>query len=556
MRLDSLRLRVAAGAAALCAAVAVTAAHADDIFNNVDGSIDATVETLPMSFPGGSSTVTFAVAPTGNGQNPADGKQGCNLTGQTTLVVNVNSSDPTVASVSDNQLTFGSCGDLKQITLTPLKVGTTTISLSQSSNNTGATFDLAPATFSVNVTAPAVSDTTNPTIQFLQTPDGNADWFRTSPASVLVTATDASGISTLSCTLDGNPVAFDAGSTGDSATTKYGRVSTSSEGSHAVACSATDASSNHNAASDSTTLKLDTGDPTVTPDSVVNTTWRNSPLAQTFFASDSVSGLLTGQGLGVNDEFTLTASAESTLDGGGGVIPTVVSKTVEDVAGNSTTRSVSAWIDLTKPVLGVTDNNAASADICSGAPTKPTFQPSDALSGLDLAHTGESWVPAGSASGVGTYTYSASAADNAGNSDSYGPKSYKVAYGGAVGGILQPINTDGSSRFKLGSTIPVKFKIMCGTTPVSNAVASLTVKQGDTAPDPGVDEAISTAAATTGNLFRYDTTGQQYIFNLSTKSGYLNPGATTAVPFSQGTWTLGINLDDGTSRTVKLQLVR
>lgn len=32
-----------------------------------------------------------------------------------------------------------------------------------------------------------------------------------------------------------------------------------------------------------------------------------------------------------------------------------------------------------------------------------------------------------------------------------------------------------------------------------------------------VTEAISTSAATTGNLFRYDSTNEQYIFNLSTK---------------------------------------
>jgi hypothetical protein len=55
-------------------------------------------------------------------------------------------------------------------------------------------------------------------------------------------------------------------------------------------------------------------------------------------------------------------------------------------------------------------------------------------------------------------------------------------------------------------------------------------------------EAISTAAATTGNLFRYDSTSNQYIFNLATK------------PLSKGTWQIRIELDDGTNKYVNISL--
>ncbi len=55
-------------------------------------------------------------------------------------------------------------------------------------------------------------------------------------------------------------------------------------------------------------------------------------------------------------------------------------------------------------------------------------------------------------------------------------------------------------------------------------------------------EANSTSAATTGNLFRYDSTGDQYIFNLGTKS------------LSTGTWQIRIELDDGTSKYVTIGL--
>jgi hypothetical protein len=147
------------------------------------------------------------------------------------------------------------------------------------------------------------------------------------------------------------------------------------------------------------------------------------------------------------------------------------------------------------------------------------------------------------------------ATDNAGNTGS-ASAGYSVIYGNCFSGILQPVNADGSSRFKLTSTIPVKFALNCGGTIVSNAVANLYVKKVDNTADVGVDEAISTAASTTGNLFRYDTTGQQYIFNLSTKLGYTNPDGSVVSSYTQGTWTLKIVLDDGTTRTVNIQLVK
>jgi len=87
-------------------------------------------------------------------------------------------------------------------------------------------------------------------------------------------------------------------------------------------------------------------------------------------------------------------------------------------------------------------------------------------------------------------------------------------------GFLQPINLDGRSLFKQGSTIPAKFQLKdYNGNYVSNAVANLWLaKISNGIPDNVEIEAISTSAATTGSLFRYDTTGNQYIYNLATKS--------------------------------------
>jgi hypothetical protein len=81
----------------------------------------------------------------------------------------------------------------------------------------------------------------------------------------------------------------------------------------------------------------------------------------------------------------------------------------------------------------------------------------------------------------------------------------------------------------------------------------LVVKQFDGSPETGVDEPVSTAA-TTDNLYRFDSTSQRYLFNLSTKAGYTNPSGGT-IAFAQGTWTLSVLLDDGTYRSVNIQLV-
>jgi hypothetical protein len=57
-----------------------------------------------------------------------------------------------------------------------------------------------------------------------------------------------------------------------------------------------------------------------------------------------------------------------------------------------------------------------------------------------------------------------------------------------------------------------------------------------------VNEATSNSAATSGNMFRYDTTTRQYTYNWSTKG------------LSPGLYELQIDLGDGATRSVKLAL--
>lgn len=124
-------------------------AYADDIANTLDASVDANFEAMALNVGGGTGSTTLVVVTRND-----DGKSGCNLTGSKTLGVSVSSSNTGVATVSPASLTFGSCGDVKTITVTPVAAGTANVTLSQTSNTTDGTFNLAPASFTVTVAPP------------------------------------------------------------------------------------------------------------------------------------------------------------------------------------------------------------------------------------------------------------------------------------------------------------------------------------------------------------------------------------------------------------------
>ena len=281
-----------------------------------------------------------------------------------------------------------------------------------------------------------------------------------------------------------------------------------------------------------------TGAPTTDPNA---NGWYNHDVVVHFDANDGLSGIDS-----VTSDATLSDEGANQS----------VTGTATDKAGNTATATVSGInIDKTAPTITVTGIvSGGKYGMCS-LPT-PGFDASDALSGLDGTPS-FTWNKPSSTLGIGTYTYQVTATDKAGNTTTTPLFTYYGVYGAAFSGYLQPINVDGTSRFKLGSTVPVKFKLTgCDGTPIANAIAKLYVSLNDGTPDPGTDEAISTAAATTGNLFRYDSTAGQYIFNLSTKLGYTNPDGSKVTAFSQGTWFLKILLDDNTWQVVKIQLVK
>jgi hypothetical protein len=130
---------------------------------------------------------------------------------------------------------------------------------------------------------------------------------------------------------------------------------------------------------------------------------------------------------------------------------------------------------------------------------------------------------------AGTYVVSVSVVDGDGGSATAGGSS-----GGALSllyttsGLLQPINADKSSNFKLGSTFPIKIRITdCNGAPVGTLAPEVGLKKvggGSGTPNEAVPESVPDD----GNDMRYSD--GQYIYNLSSKRSTLLDPAGAPLP--------------------------
>jgi hypothetical protein len=115
------------------------------------------------------------------------------------------------------------------------------------------------------------------------------------------------------------------------------------------------------------------------------------------------------------------------------------------------------------------------------------------------------------------------------------------------GGYLPPVNQDGSSIFKWKRTIPFKFQLTtCAGVFVASERPRISVffyTSGVVGSD--VEDVGSSGNANTDNLYRYDPTAKQYIYNLDTKS--LAPG---------NSYLVRTTLDDGSTHDVVMSIRR
>lgn len=213
---------------------------------------------------------------------------------------------------------------------------------------------------------------------------------------------------------------------------------------------------------------------------------------------------------------------------------TMVTWTATDSSGNSATTTQNITIvDTTLPVVTAPDDITA---ILTGENTPLDI----GQASIEEIFPGTLTNDAPDAFPVGTTLVTWTATDANGNT---GTAIQRVTVVYAYNGVQEPINSDGSSVFKTGSTIPVKFQLQDANGDfVSFANASLlyALLTGDSAGDNVA--ANSSGKANDGSTFRYDASSNQYIYNLKTKG------------FDVGVCILSIQLDDGNSYTVQISL--
>jgi DNA/RNA endonuclease G (NUC1) len=155
------------------------------------------------------------------------------------------------------------------------------------------------------------------------------------------------------------------------------------------------------------------------------------------------------------------------------------------------------------------------------------------------ASTGQfTWTPAPAQAGQ-VYAITVRATDD-GQGSLSAEQTVHVGVGYTWTGFLAPVNPDGSSIFKLGRTVPMKFALTGASAGVTNAVARLYVAKLTDSILGTEEQTESAAAATAGNLFRYSD--GQYVFNLSTDG------------LTAGTYQLRVDTGDGVVRVVNISL--
>ncbi|MFA6096485.1 MAG: PxKF domain-containing protein [Candidatus Paceibacterota bacterium] len=269
------------------------------------------------------------------------------------------------------------------------------------------------------------------------------------------------------------------------------------------------------------TLPLITGVATTLPN---ENGWYNDNVTLHFEGSDLLSGIST-----------MTPDTLISTQGDGQSITGVV----VDMAGNSSSYTVSGInIDKAMPQISINSPQDQAVYIVNQNVVADWYS-LDSLSGLDSVI---GTYPRGAiidTSSVGLKTFTVTSKDKAGNI-LMKTITYYVQY--RFGGVLNPMRQDGSSVFKLGSAVPVKFELKdINNNYIRDAKAYLYVIKVSNVV-AGTEEAVSVGEANDGNQFRYDSVSNQYIFNLATKL------------LSVGTWQIGIKMDDGTFKYLNIGL--
>ncbi|PYP29828.1 MAG: hypothetical protein DMD55_00185, partial [Gemmatimonadetes bacterium] len=220
----------------------------------------------------------------------------------------------------------------------------------------------------------------------------------------------------------------------------------------------------------------------------------------------------------------------ATLGAGAGVLDNYIITNAG--ADFSIAKRAATWTtDPNSKTLGAADPNPLTTG-------KGTFRAADGVTAMYSRAPGENigayhitaTLSASVSGALGNYTVT-----NDGNNFSILYASSGMCLGEPGHGVLQPINADGSSVFKQGSTVPAKFRVCDAngnSVGTAGVVASFKLVR-TTASAGALDESV--VSTTPDTDFRWSATDQQWIFNMGSKSLKANT-----------TYYYDITLQDGT----------
>ena len=114
----------------------------------------------------------------------------------------------------------------------------------------------------------------------------------------------------------------------------------------------------------------------------------------------------------------------------------------------------------------------------------------------------------------------------------------------AFKGLLPPIADDGSSRFKVGQPLPLRFELAGPSSNISDLSARLLIAPVNAAGVAGAERPAAGLPPGTANLFYFLPIINQYAMLLDTR------------PMSAGAWQLRVDLGDGEVHTDRITLLR
>jgi hypothetical protein len=447
--------------------------------------------TLPVG--GGTTTVTATI--------PSNPDGSCFLGSNTYADAYVALTDLAGGTQTDSTVSWSPYEALVNACDTPVSFQVTdTTPGNHTIKATYTNYDQAVTSATLTVgTPPPPADTTPPVI--------------TVPSNKVVEATGPNGAVV---TFDA-PTATDDTDTHVTVTCDHQSGDTFSIGTTTVTCTATDSSGNTATKKYSITVKV-TPNLTVPPGVTAEATGANGAVVNFSATATVVTGQVTvsctpssGSQFALGDtQVTCIATSSS-----GDTAQSTFVVTVKDKTGPKLPNLPDVPVAATSSNGAVANYGPATANDAVDGPVAVTFSPQS-----------------GSMFGLGSHPVTYSATDAAGNTSS---ATFNVVVKVPWNNVQQPVNADGTSSFKFGSTVPWKVQALPGLH------VTITFTKSDSSPDGTDMEAVNSNPADSGNTMRCDSTGFCQ-FNLGTKN------------MSVGDWFAHIDFGDGVDHSVKFSL--